>query len=139
MPWMAGWTKTHVLLVPSMLLLGACSPTAQAPTSAPTVLGVRTVTAARAVAMLDSYTAIDVRDPDEYATGHIAGAVNIPVEAADYGARIAELEPDDPYLVYRRFGRRSALAADLMAAAGHTDVVDAGAYAALVEAGAPTG
>jgi rhodanese-related sulfurtransferase len=102
------------------------------------VIGVRAVPATEAVAMLASRVIIDVRTPDEFAAGHIAGAVNIPVEAADFGTRIAELDPQEPYLVYCRSGRRSALAADLMATAGFVDVVDAGGQAALVEAGAPT-
>ncbi len=88
--------------------------------------------------MLDSRIIIDVRNPDEYAAGHIAGAVNIPVEAADFGARVAELDRQGSYLVYCRSGRRSALASDLMAAAGFTDVVDSGGLTALVEAGART-
>jgi rhodanese-related sulfurtransferase len=54
-------------------------------------------------------------------------------------AGVPELDRDESYLLYCRSGRRSALAAELMAAAAFTDVVDAGGQAALVEAGAPTG
>jgi rhodanese-related sulfurtransferase len=121
-----------------LLALGGCGPTSETATVGPSAIGVRAVPATEAVAMLASRVIIDVRNPDEFAAGHIAGAVNIPVEAADFGARIAELDPGDPYLVYCRSGRRSALAADLMATAGFIDVVDAGGQAALVEAGAPT-
>ncbi len=96
------------------------------------------VDAAKAVAMLGSRTVIDVRTPAEYAAGHIAGAQNIDVEAADFGTRIASLDKKAPYLVYCHSGRRSAIAATQMAAAGFTDIVDGGAMADLVAAGAPT-
>jgi phage shock protein E len=97
---------------------------------------VRKVSPAEAVPMLETRTVIDVRTPEEFAAGHIAGALNIPVEAADFGARISELDPGDEYLVYCRTGRRSAVAADIMAEAGFTDVVDAGGLDELARAGA---
>jgi len=132
--------RAHVLTLAGMflLILAGCSSAAEAPTSAPSVVGVRTVTAAEGIGMLESRIIIDVRNPDEYAAGHIAGALNIPVEAADFEARVAELDRQGSYLVYCRSGRRSALASDLMAAAGFTDVVDSGGLAGLVEAGART-
>ena len=40
--------------------------------------------------------------------------------------------------MYCRSGRRSAIAADEMAKAGFTDIVDGGGMADLVAAGAPT-
>jgi len=94
--------------------------------------------AAKAVGMLGERVVIDVRTPAEYAAGHIAGAQNIDVEASDFGTRIASLDTKAAYLVYCRSGRRSALAADAMAKAGFTDIVDGGALADLVAAGAPT-
>ncbi len=99
---------------------------------------VQKVGAAKAVAMLSARTVIDVRTPAEYAAGHIAGAQNIDVEAADFGTRIAALDKTAPYLVYCHSGRRSGIAAAQMAAAGFTDIVDGGAMADLVAAGAPT-
>jgi rhodanese-related sulfurtransferase len=83
-------------------------------------------------------TVIDVRTPQEFAAGHVAGATNINVEAADFGDRIATLDAGDPYVVYCRSGRRSAVAADLMKTAGFTDVADAGGLDALIAAGAAT-
>lgn len=98
---------------------------------------VREVSSAEAVQMLDSRTVIDVRTPAEFAAGHLAGALNIPVEQSDFGDRIAQLDPEEPYLVYCRTGRRSAIAADIMDEAGFTDVADAGAIDELARAGAP--
>jgi len=94
--------------------------------------------AAKAVAMLASRTIIDVRTPAEHAAGHIAGAQNIDVEAADFGTKTATLDKTAPYLAYCHSGRRSGIAAAQMAAAGFTDIVDGGAMADLVAAGART-
>jgi phage shock protein E len=98
---------------------------------------VREVSPAEAVRMLETHTVIDVRTPPEFAAGHIVGALNIPVEASDFGVRISQLDPTEPYLVYCRTGRRSAIAADIMAEAGFTDVADAGGLDQLAQAGAP--
>ena len=38
--------------------------------------------------MLDDRVIVDVRTPDEYASGHLAGAVNIPVEAAGFAVTL---------------------------------------------------
>jgi rhodanese-related sulfurtransferase len=91
------------------------------------------------VAILEAgtHTIIDVRTPQEYEQAHIVGALNIDVEAPDFGERIAELDPDEPYLLYCRSGRRSDLAAQQMAAAGFTDITDAAGLADLARAGAP--
>ena len=98
-----------------------------------------TVAPADAVALIESgeHTVIDVRTPAEYAQAHVVGAINIDVEAPDFSERIAELDPDQPYLVYCRSGRRSALAAQQMAAAGFTDITDGAGLADLARAGAP--
>ena len=94
---------------------------------------------AEAVAIIEAgtHTIIDVRTPAEYEQAHIVGALNIDVEAPDFGDRIAELDPDEPYLLYCRTGRRSDLAAQQMAAAGFTDITDAAGLADLARAGAP--
>lgn len=84
-----------------------------------------------------THTVIDVRTPAEYEQAHVVGAINIDVEAPDFGARIAELDPDERYLLYCRTGRRSDLAAQRMAAAGFSDITDAAGLADLARAGAP--
>ncbi len=120
------------------LILVALVATAMAGCGGSAGSAVQEVDAAKAVGMLDSRIVIDVRTPAEYAAGHIAGAQNIDVEAADFGARIASLDTKAPYLVYCHSGRRSAIAASQMAATGFTDIVDGGAMSDLVAAGAPT-
>ncbi len=76
---------------------------------------------------------IDVRSPEEYAAGHIKGAVNIDFNADDFGEQIAALDPGASYAVYCRSGNRSAQAVKQMRAAGLNDVADAGAMSEASE------
>ncbi len=69
---------------------------------------------------------VDVRTSSEYAAGHLDGAINIDVRAADFDARVAELPQDGRYVVYCASGNRSASAVSRMADLGFTDLVDAG-------------
>ena len=69
---------------------------------------------------------VDVRTPDEFAAGHIPGAVNIPVQQLD--ARLSELQPKDAaVVVYCRSGHRSGKAASMLKNAGFNAVSDLGA------------
>lgn len=70
---------------------------------------------------------IDVRDATEFSEGHVQGAINLNVENGDLAAAFAGLDKGAAYSVYCRSGRRSAIAADLMAKAGFTKVTDLGA------------
>lgn len=67
---------------------------------------------------------IDVRTPEEFASGHIAGAVNIPVQAPDFAAQIGALDPAGQYAVYCRSGNRSQPAVQAMEAAGITNIYE---------------
>ena len=69
---------------------------------------------------------IDVRTPEEFAAGHVQGATNIDVESGAFEAALAGLDKEAPFSLYCRSGRRSAIAADLMAKAGFTKVTDLG-------------
>jgi rhodanese-related sulfurtransferase len=57
---------------------------------------------------------IDVRQPDEWASGHVAGAVHIPVD--DVIARIDELPAGKDLLFICAMGARSGLACEMAAA-----------------------
>jgi phage shock protein E len=72
-------------------------------------------------------TVIDVRTPEEFAEGHLEGAINLNVEDGSLQRALADLDPSATYIVYCRSGRRSAVAAEQMAAAGFTSVQDLGA------------
>ena len=63
---------------------------------------------------------IDVRTAGEFAEGHVDGAINIDVEALNFGDQIATLDKSGTYLVYCRTGRRSAIAFQQMSDAGFT-------------------
>jgi len=66
---------------------------------------------------------IDVRTTEEFAAGHLPGALNIDIESADFTAKLAELDPQGSYAVYCRSGNRSRVAIDAMAGAGVTATV----------------
>ena len=61
---------------------------------------------------------VDVRTPAEYDHGHIPGAINIDVSAADFAQKILTLDPKHTVAVYCRSGRRSKSAAETLAKAG---------------------
>ena len=64
---------------------------------------------------------LDVRTAEEYAEGHIPGAVNLDWESDGFMEKVKELIPvDSPVAVYCRTGRRSAEAAGKLAKAGYT-------------------
>lgn len=70
----------------------------------------------------DGVTILDVRTPQEFADGHIAGAVNIDVSSPDFAQQVAELDPEGTYAVYCRSGNRSRAAMAVMQDAGLADV-----------------
>ena len=80
---------------------------------------------------------IDVRTPEEFDAGHLVGAVNVDVQAADFHERVQGLEKSDSYVLYCRSGSRAGAAADMMLDMGFTDVVNAGGFDTLRTAGLP--
>ena len=67
---------------------------------------------------------LDVRSAGEYASGHIEGAINIDVEAANFDTKIAKLDKTVEYAVYCHSGRRSAIAAEKMSKAGFEKITN---------------
>lgn len=57
---------------------------------------------------------LDVRTRGEFSQGHIAGAINIDVEADTFKNEVSKLDKTKSYAVYCQSGRRSAIAADEM-------------------------
>jgi rhodanese-related sulfurtransferase len=68
--------------------------------------------------ILSGAAVIDVRSKQEFAKGHIAGAVHIPF--IQVPARIGELDPRTPAVVYCRSGNRSARACAYLRRRGFT-------------------
>jgi rhodanese-related sulfurtransferase len=96
------------------------------------------VTVQEAKEKLDSgeVALIDVREPGEFAAGHIPGATLIPVNSVP--ARKDELPNDKPLLFVCAKGQRSALAAEFAAAFGFKDLYNLeGGTDAWREAGLP--
>jgi rhodanese-related sulfurtransferase len=89
---------------------------------------IQKIDAAAAVRLLDAGKAIavDVREPDEFAAGHIPGAISLPLNRV--GAEAAQKLPgkDTTWLVYCRTGRRSAEALQKLDAMGYTALYDLG-------------
>lgn len=52
-------------------------------------------------------TVLDIRTPEEFAEGHIAGAVNIDFMGEDFAKKIAALDPGKTYVVHCAGGGRS--------------------------------
>ena len=70
---------------------------------------------------------LDVREQDEYDSGHIPGAVLLPVGTIDE-TTAAEVIPekDSTVLVYCRSGNRSKTASSTLAELGYTDIYEFG-------------
>jgi len=79
---------------------------------------------------------IDVREPEEYAAGHIAGARLIPL--GELPIRTGEIDPDKPAVLVCRSGNRSAKATEFLIRSGFQNVKNlTGGMIAWVEAGQP--
>lgn len=65
---------------------------------------------------------LDVRTPGEFATGHIANAINIDAESGSFASQIESLDKTKTYAVYCRSGNRSGNATKIMAESGFTSL-----------------
>lgn len=67
---------------------------------------------------------LDVRSEDEYASGHIPGAINIPHDAL--GERLDEIRvaKSDEIVVHCHSGRRAELAEAVLLDAGYSNLLD---------------
>jgi phage shock protein E len=64
---------------------------------------------------------IDVREPHEYATGHVEGALNIPPQEIMAGSpQLSNIAKDTELLLYCKTGNRSKVAMILLAQQGYT-------------------
>ena len=112
--------------VTATLGLAGCSSTDSAPAvqgpgvAASAPASPERVDAASFATVVDSpgVTIIDVRTPEEYAAGHIEGAVNYNVEGPDFEAQVGTLDPTATYAVYCQSGNRSQVAVNRMSDAG---------------------
>lgn len=71
---------------------------------------------------------IDVRTTDEYASGHVSEAVNIPYTEIAEGISALTGDKDASIYVYCRSGRRSGIAKETLEGLGYTQVVNIGGF-----------
>ncbi|WP_240504542.1 rhodanese-like domain-containing protein [Tsuneonella mangrovi] len=121
------------------LLLGGCHAEATAPAQHEQVKAgsVDQVDSSQLESLTQQGTAIlvDVRSPEEFAAGHIAGAVNQPLESFD-PAKVPQ-EVGKQTVLYCRTGKRSEIAAGKMAKAGEDATHLTGGIVAWEKAGLP--
>ena len=114
--------KKLILMMLSGVLLTSCSPFEN-------TASYRQISMNEAVKMMKdekNYIILDVRRPDEYAEGHIPGAINVPNEEIGT-VEIAELpQKSQMILVYCRSGRRSKEASEKLVKLGYTNIVEFG-------------
>ena len=87
------------------------------------------ITPTEAKALMDSeqdHVILDVRTPEEYAAGHIAGAILLPDYEIREKAESILTDKEQLILVYCRSGRRSKNAAKELAALGYTNIKEFG-------------
>jgi rhodanese-related sulfurtransferase len=65
----------------------------------------------------ENLVVLDVREPGEWVTGHVAGATHVPLN--DLPERVGDLDPQAPTLVVCHVGGRSAMATRWLQARGH--------------------
>lgn len=65
---------------------------------------------------------VDVRTPEEYASGHLEGAISMDWNSGQFEREMAALDKERPVLLYCGSGRRSEMAMSAMQQAGFKDV-----------------
>ena len=115
--------KQIALTLCALLLLAGCG------ANSLEEAGYRQISMNEAMDMMEkksNYIILDVRTAEEFAAGHIPGAINIPNEAIGT-ADIPELpKKNQLILVYCRSGNRSKQASEKLAALGYTNIVEFG-------------
>ncbi len=138
-----------ILVLGAAALLAACSPAAPASSSSPRAPAASVpagslqalpaeVSVAEALTLREAGAyVLDVREPSEWAAGHIAGATLIPL--GELASRVSEVPRDRQVVVVCRSGNRSAQGRDVLLAAGHPSVTSmAGGMNDWAAAGYPT-
>ena len=72
---------------------------------------------------------IDVRTSGEFASGHIKGSINIPLQVL--GNNLAKIKKDKPVITCCASGMRSASAKSLLLSKGYTTVYNGGGWSSL--------
>jgi rhodanese-related sulfurtransferase len=127
---------TFVAMLALMFAFGSSGAQEKA-ASAPKVRHVDAKEAAKLVAT-NAVVVLDIRTPDEFAEGHIAGATNIDFLSEDFSEKVAKLDRQKKYLVHCASGRRSANALPVLSKLNFTNVIHLdGGFSAWEEAKNP--
>lgn len=117
------------ILLMAVVVAGACTAgTGEVPAGETLPQTIEDITVQEAAEMIEErrgnadFAIIDVRTPDEFAEGHIEGAVLVNFRDDDFRDKVGELDRDKTHLIYCRSGARSAGARDVMAELGFREV-----------------
>ena len=138
------WRGLTAALVLVLLVGSGCAgsdssdeaPQSQAPAAAATAIA---EPSAVQEAIADGAKLIDVRTPEEFAAGHLRGAVNIDLSGPDFNERIGALDKAGSYVIYCASGNRAGTAIEFMRGQGFDDLTNGGGYEDLAASGVPTG
>lgn len=117
--------KKWIFLFLAVMMLTACGQNTENNREA----AYMNITAEEAKQIMDSetgYIILDVRTQEEYDQGHIPGAIVISHEEIAEKAEEVLTDKDQLILVYCRSGRRSKLAAQILAELGYTNIKEFG-------------
>ena len=131
-------TRAMTWLLPVLIAAGCASPGAATTAPGLTLSALATtVSVAEAAALRDEGAfLLDVREPDEWAAGHIPDATLIPL--GQLASRVGELERHRKVVVVCRSGNRSAEGRDILLAAGFPAVTSLdGGLTEWAQAGLP--
>ena len=122
--------KTLVIILPAavliMILLTGCAAGGTAGGKEAAYQQISQEEAAEMMEKDDGHIILDVRRQDEYASGHIPGAICIPNETITTEMLPQLPDPEQVILVYCRSGNRSKQASDKLAEAGYKNVYEFG-------------
>lgn len=116
--------KTLAFITLAALVSVACSKTEPANAEVTsTIATVKTISAEDAAQLVDkkNVTVLDLRTPEEFAEGHIAGALNINYHDENFETKIAELDRDASYVFHCHSGGRSGNTEKLLQRLGFTN------------------
>ena len=113
-----------ILIVPLLLISGCINQE----NIGPQTQIIEDVTLEEAFALMEdnrynqNFVIIDVRTPEEYASGRIEKAINLDYYSETFADELDKLDKDKTYLIYCRSANRSGKALDMMAELGFAEV-----------------
>ena len=103
----------------------------------PKMLGIKKMTAGAYPDFNEAHTLVDVRSTGEWRGGHPSNAIHIPLNEIEQ--KVHKIPLDKPVVLICAAGMRSAMAASIVAKAGHADVYNfAGGMGSWCAAQLPT-